>query len=99
MIADLSKMPHLLVAGTTGSGKSVGLQHLHPVADSGQETSELKLVLIDPKRIEFSIYNDQQYMLMPVVTENKDAAAVLAYLVGGNGTALSAVGRKPLPQY
>ena len=82
VIADLSKMPHLLVAGTTGSGKSVGLNTFILSLILAKETSELKLVLIDPKRIEFSIYNDQQYMLMPVVTENKDAAAVLAYLVG-----------------
>ena len=74
-------MPHLLVAGTTGSGKSVGLNTFILSLILAKETSELKLVLIDPKRIEFSIYNDQQYMLTPVVTENKDAVAVLAYLV------------------
>jgi len=79
--ADLAKMPHLLVAGTTGSGKSVGLNTFILSLMKAKKPSELKFVLIDPKRVEFSLYNNQRYMLMPVVGEMSQASAVLAYLV------------------
>ena len=81
VFADLSKMPHLLVAGATGSGKSVGLNAFIISLINKKKPSELKFVMIDPKRIEFSVYNDQQYMLMPVITDNEDASAALGYLV------------------
>ena len=81
VFADLAKMPHLLVAGATGSGKSVGLNAFIISLIKKKKSSELKFVMIDPKRIEFSVYNDQQYMLMPVITDNEDASAALGYLV------------------
>lgn len=80
VMADLAKMPHLLVAGTTGSGKSVGLNTFILSLIKAKKPVEVKFVLIDPKRIEFSIYNDQQYMLAPVVTDNRQAVQMLALL-------------------
>ena len=82
VFADLAKMPHLLIGGTTGSGKSVALNCFILSLMSIKKPSELKFVLIDPKRIEFSVYNNQSYLLGPVVTDNKQAASVLQYLVG-----------------
>ena len=81
VIADLAKMPHLLIGGTTGSGKSVGLNTFILSLIAKKLPSILKLVLIDPKRIEFAVYNNQKYMYCPVVTDNAEAAAVLAQLV------------------
>lgn len=81
VIADLAKMPHLLVAGTTGSGKSVGLNTFILSLIAKKKPADLKFVLIDPKRIEFSVYNKQKYMLAPVVTETSEASATLAFLV------------------
>ena len=81
VISDLAKMPHLLVAGTTGSGKSVGLNTFILSLIAKKKPSELKFVLIDPKRIEFSVYNNQKYMLTPVVTEMSLASDTLAFLV------------------
>lgn len=80
VFADLAKMPHLLVAGTTGSGKSVGLNTFIMSLIKTKTPAELKFILIDPKRIEFGIYNNQQYMLAPVVTDNALAAKTLQYL-------------------
>jgi S-DNA-T family DNA segregation ATPase FtsK/SpoIIIE len=74
-------MPHLLVAGTTGSGKSVGLNTFVLSLIVRKKPTELKLVMIDPKRIEFSVYNNQKYMLYPVITENNLAIAALKNLV------------------
>ena len=79
--ADLAKMPHLLVAGTTGSGKSVGLNTFVLSLIAKKTPEELKLVMIDPKRIEFAVYNNQKFMLYPVITETKDADFVLESLV------------------
>jgi len=81
VFADLAAMPHLLIAGTTGSGKSVGLNTFILSLIKKKTPEELKFVLIDPKRIEFSTYNNQQYMLMPVVTDNSLAVGSLNYLV------------------
>ncbi len=81
IVADLAKMPHLLVAGTTGSGKSVGLNTFILSLMKKLKPADLKFVLIDPKRIEFSIYNKLKYLLLPVVTEMSQASAVLEYLV------------------
>ncbi len=81
IFADLAKMPHLLVAGATGSGKSVGLNSFIISLIKRKKSSELKFVMIDPKRIEFSVYNDQSYMLMPVITDNADASEALQYLI------------------
>lgn len=81
VMKNLAKMPHLLVAGTTGSGKSVGLNSFILSLIKKKTPQELKFVLIDPKRIEFSMYNNQAYMLRPVITEMSTASACLAELV------------------
>ncbi len=81
VFANLAKMPHLLVAGATGSGKSVGLNAFIISLIKRLKPADLKFVMIDPKRIEFSIYNDQKYMFMPVITENSKATSALKYLV------------------
>ena len=81
VFSDLAKMPHLLVAGATGSGKSVGLNAFIISLIKRKKPGELKFVMIDPKRIEFSVYNNQKYMLMPVITDNSEAADALQYLV------------------
>lgn len=82
VMKDLSKMPHLLVAGTTGSGKSVGLNSFILSLINKKKPDELKLVLVDPKRIEFSMYNNQKYLLRPVITDMNSASACLSQLVG-----------------
>ena len=82
IMKDLSKMPHLLVAGTTGSGKSVGLNSFIVSLIHKKTPQELQFVLIDPKRIEFSVYNNQKYMLRPVITDMNLASICLSQLVG-----------------
>ncbi len=79
--ADLAKMPHLLVAGTTGSGKSVGLNTFVLSLIANKKPEELKFVMIDPKRIEFAAYNNQKYLLFPVISESADAFVALNDLV------------------
>ena len=81
VVADLDKMPHLLVAGTTGSGKSVGLNTFIMSLIAAKKPTDVQFVMIDPKRIEFTIYNNQQYMLFPVITDMSEASAALGYLV------------------
>lgn len=80
IIADLTKMPHLLIGGTTGSGKSVGLNTFILSLIAAKKPSEVKFVLIDPKKIEFSTYNNQKYLYAPVISETAEAVATLAYL-------------------
>lgn len=80
VMKDLAKMPHLLVAGTTGSGKSVGLNSFILSLIHKKQPDELKLILVDPKRIEFSMYNNQKYMLCPAVTDMSMAARWLEKL-------------------
>lgn len=80
VMKDLAKMPHLLVAGTTGSGKSVGLNSFIMSLINKKSSDELKLVLIDPKRIEFGMYNNQRYMREPVITDMSQASKCLRWL-------------------
>jgi len=81
-ITDIKKLPHLLIAGTTGSGKSVGINAMILSLLFRNDPEHLKLVLIDPKMLEFSIYNDIPHLLTPVITEPKKAIAALANMVG-----------------
>lgn len=79
---NLAKMPHLLVAGTTGSGKSVGINAMIISMLYRNTPETLRLVLIDPKMLEFSLYNDIPHLLCPVVTDMNKAAVALKWLAG-----------------
>lgn len=79
--ADLGKMPHLLVAGTTGSGKSVAVNAMILSLLLRSTPEEVRLILIDPKMLEFSIYEGVAHLLAPVVTDMKEAAGALAWCV------------------
>ena len=81
-IADLAKMPHLLIAGTTGSGKSVGVNAMLISLLYKSTPEEVKLILIDPKMLELSIYEAVPHLLTPVVTDMKDASNALRWAVG-----------------
>lgn len=81
VIADLAKMPHLLVAGTTGSGKSVGVNVLILSLLYRFSPDELRLLLIDPKMLELSVYNGIPHLLSPVVTDPHQAANTLMWAV------------------
>ncbi|MEA2050698.1 MAG: DNA translocase FtsK [Campylobacterota bacterium] len=80
-ITDLKKLPHLLIAGTTGSGKSVGLNSMILSLLYKNSPDALKLIMIDPKMIEFSIYNDIPHLLTPVITKPTEAINALANMV------------------
>ena len=79
-VIDLSKTPHLLVAGTTGSGKSVFINTLLASILYKFSPKELRLILIDPKMLELSVYNDIAHLLTPVVTEPKKAIIALKWV-------------------
>ncbi|MEA3374032.1 MAG: DNA translocase FtsK 4TM domain-containing protein [Campylobacterota bacterium] len=80
-ITDLKKLPHLLIAGTTGSGKSVGINAMILSLLYKNSPDQLKLVMIDPKMLEFSIYNDIPHLLTPVITKAKQAIVALNNMV------------------
>ncbi|BFU79049.1 hypothetical protein ALC152_22640 [Arcobacter sp. 15-2] len=80
-ITDLKKLPHLLIAGTTGSGKSVGLNAMILSLLYKNSPDTLKLIMIDPKMIEFSIFNDIPHLLTPVITKPMEAINALANMV------------------
>ncbi|OON93044.1 MAG: cell division protein FtsK [Candidatus Epulonipiscium fishelsonii] len=80
-IADIAKMPHILIAGSTGSGKSVCINTLITSIIYKSTPDEVKLILIDPKVVELSIYNGIPHLLIPVVTDPKKAAGALHWAV------------------
>ena len=80
-ITDLKKLPHLLIAGTTGSGKSVGINSMLLSLLYKNSPKTLRLIMIDPKMLEFSIYNDIPHLLTPVITDSKKALIALSNLV------------------
>jgi len=82
IIVDLAKMPHLLIAGSTGSGKSVCINSLLCSLIYKSSPDEIKLMLIDPKVVELSSYNGIPHLFIPVVTDPKNAAGALAWAVG-----------------
>ncbi len=82
VMADLARMPHLLVAGTTGSGKSVGVNAMILSLLYKARSDEVRLILIDPKMLELSVYEGIPHLLAPVVTDMNEAANALRWAVG-----------------
>lgn len=80
-VTDLKKLPHLLIAGTTGSGKSVGINAMLLSLLYRNSPKTLRLLMIDPKMLEFSIYNDIPHLLTPVITDPKKAVNALSNMV------------------
>ena len=81
MLADIAKMPHVLIAGSTGSGKSVCINTIITSIIYNSKPSEVKLVMVDPKVVELSVYNGIPHLLIPVVTDPRKAAGALAWAV------------------
>jgi DNA segregation ATPase FtsK/SpoIIIE, S-DNA-T family len=101
-IADLAKMPHLLIAGATGAGKSVALNTILVSLLFKASPDEVKLILIDPKRLELGLYSDIPHLLTPIVTDPKRASFALKWAVGemeNRYKHLAAFGVRNIEQY
>jgi S-DNA-T family DNA segregation ATPase FtsK/SpoIIIE len=81
VVGDLTRMPHLLIAGATGSGKSVCINALLAGLMFQATPDEMKMILIDPKRVEFALYQDMPHLMVPVVTESDHAVSALRWAV------------------
>lgn len=102
IICDLAKMPHLLIGGTTGSGKSVGINAMIMSMLMRATPSQVRFIMIDPKRVEFTPYNGIPHLYVPVVTEPKEAASALSWGVAEMERRLkvfSKVGARNISQY
>ena len=101
-VCEINKMPHLLIAGTTGSGKSVCVNTLISSILFSRKPEEVKLLLIDPKMVELSVYNGIPHLMAPVVTDMKKAAAVLRWAVRemeARYKAFAASGKRDIKSY
>ncbi len=102
IISDLAKMPHLLIGGTTGSGKSVSINAMIMSILMRMTPSEVRFIMIDPKRVEFTPYNGIPHLYVPVVTEPKEAASALSWGVAEMERRLkvfSKIGVRNITQY
>ncbi len=102
VVCDLAKMPHLLIGGTTGSGKSVGINSMIMSMLMRATPDEVRFIMIDPKRVEFTPYNGIPHLYVPVVTEPKEAASALSWGVAEMERRLkvfSKVGARNITQY
>lgn len=102
IVSDLSKMPHLLIGGTTGSGKSVAINAMIMSILMRSTPDEVRFILIDPKRVEFTPYDGIPHLYVPVVTEPKEAASALAWGVAEMERRLKvfqSVGARNISQY
>ncbi len=102
VVSDLATMPHLLIGGTTGSGKSVSINGMIMSILMRATPAEVRFIMIDPKRVEFTPYNGIPHLYVPVVTESKEAASALAWAVAEMERRLkifSSVGARNIGQY
>jgi S-DNA-T family DNA segregation ATPase FtsK/SpoIIIE len=102
IVSDLSKMPHLLIGGTTGSGKSVAINSMIMSILMRATPAEVRFIMIDPKRVEFTPYNGIPHLYVPVVTECREAASALSWGVAEMERRLkvfSKVGARNINQY
>ena len=102
MVFDLAKMPHLLVGGTTGSGKSIAINSMIMSILMRATPDEVRFIMVDPKRVEFAPYNGIPHLYVPVVTEPREAASALAWGVAEMERRLkvfSKVGARDIGQY
>lgn len=102
IVADLAKMPHLLIGGTTGSGKSVAMNSMVMSILMRSTPEQVRFIMIDPKRVEFAPYNNIPNLYVPVVTETKEAASALSWAVAEMErrlTVFSKVSARNIEQY
>ena len=102
IVADLADMPHLLIGGTTGSGKSVSINGMIMSILMNATPAEVRFIMIDPKRVEFTPYNGIPHLYVPVVTECREAASALSWAVAEMERRLkvfSKVGARNISQY
>lgn len=102
IVSDLATMPHLLIGGTTGSGKSVSINAMIMSILMRATPSEVRMIMIDPKRVEFTPYNGIPHLYVPVVTEAREAASALSWAVAEMERRLkifSGIGARNIGQY
>lgn len=102
IVSDLATMPHLLIGGTTGSGKSVAINGMIMSILMRATPAEVRMIMIDPKRVEFTPYNGIPHLYVPVVTESKEAASALSWAVAEMERRLkvfSGMGARNIGQY